>query len=635
MAAEIISGQIVDDACTFEPVPEWTAEEFANTSIPHAWVLEKGGGEEYRTMRYRDMVSAYAKTLGIRNFVSQFAAYAKLHRGSGTAAQSHATDFDGQPLELLCGAYTADDETGITTRNLYGEPVRVCGHPLMPSKRLYNVDTGEVQIEISYRRSGAWRSLTVPRSMLASAQQIVGLSAWGVGVDSENAKAMVKYFTEIEQLNYQTIPEISSTNRLGWVGGDDGGMFAPYVDGLQYDGDPAGRQLFDAVRSSGSAAVWLEYFAAAREKNTVVKLLLAASFASAMVKPCRSLPFILHLWGGTEAGKTVGLMSAISVWGTPSHDGGLFHNFNTTDVGVEVLAGTSNSVPVFLDELQIAKDRKSFDEFIYKFAEGVGRTRGAKAGGLAQMKRWTNTAITTGEMPISTSQSGGGALNRVIEIDCKGLRLFENPREACAVMSENYGFAGRAFVSMLSGNLALARNLQEQYLAELQKTDVTDKQALSASLLLAADHLASLWLFGEDTRLTVPDILPYLSTRDEVDVNRRALEWLRGWTAEHMNNFVGGGDTKNALIFGRVDGDRVAIIRKTFTEAMIGATFNPTAFLAWACTIPGLIEHQAKHYDKPVRIQSGAALVRCVVINFAAYGDYDENEVENLDDLPM
>ena len=87
MAAEIISGQIVDDACTFEPVPEWTAEEFANTSIPHAWVLEKGGGEEYRTMRYRDMVSAYAKTLGIRNFVSQFAAYAKLHRGSGTVAQ--------------------------------------------------------------------------------------------------------------------------------------------------------------------------------------------------------------------------------------------------------------------------------------------------------------------------------------------------------------------------------------------------------------------------------------------------------------------------------------------------------------------------------------------------------------------
>ena len=43
---------IIEDADTFEPVPEWTAEQFYNTSIPHAWVLERGGGEEYRTLRY-------------------------------------------------------------------------------------------------------------------------------------------------------------------------------------------------------------------------------------------------------------------------------------------------------------------------------------------------------------------------------------------------------------------------------------------------------------------------------------------------------------------------------------------------------------------------------------------------------
>ena len=113
---------------------------------------------------------------------------------------------------------------------------------------------------------------------------------------------------------------------------------------------------------------------------------------------------------------TVGLMSAISVWGVPTADGGLLHTFNTTDVGIEVLASVSNSIPVFIDELQIAKDRKSFDEFIYKFAEGVGRTRGAKAGGLQQMKRWANIAITTGEMPISTANSGGGAVKARVRV---------------------------------------------------------------------------------------------------------------------------------------------------------------------------------------------------------------------------
>lgn len=616
------------EVLSFEACPEWTAEDFTGSSAPHEWVLAHGDGDAYKTIRYRDMAAAKAKELGIRNFVSQFNAYERTHRKESVTRSDNATDWEDQPLELMVGDYICTDSMGVVGVNAYREQVQICSHPIMPTKRMVNVDTGETQIELAYRRGGYWRHLTVPRTVVATASQIVGLAAWGVGVDSENAKALVRYFTEVEGLNYARIPEIKSTSRLGWVGDD---LFAPYVSDLQYDGDPTGASLFQSVKQSGSPAEWLTYFGKARARNVVTKIVLAASFASCMVKPCRTLPFIVHTWGGTEAGKSVCLMAAASVWGNPAQDAGLFHTFNTTDVGVEVLASVSNSIPVFIDELQIAKDRRSFDEFIYKFAEGVGRTRGAKAGGLQQMKRWANIAVTTGEMPISTANSGGGAVNRVIEIDCKGQQLFENPREAVGVMCENYGYAGQYFVSLLQNNFDLAREVQEDYLTRLRKTDVTDKQALSASLILAADHLASLWMFGEADKLTVEEILPFLSTRAEVDVNARALEWLYGWVAENVNSFVGHGEYETGKVYGRLDEDKVMIIRKTFNEAMQTAGFNATAFLAWAKS-KGLIEPQGEHLDRVVRVRPGMN-TRCVVLK--TQQNPGEVTEANTDDLPM
>ncbi len=619
-----MAGETIE-VLTFDPLPEWNAEDFTNSSAPHEWVLSHGSDDEYKMLRYRDMVSEAAKKLGIRNFVSQFNAYKKSRRSDGIVTESNATDYEDQPLELMVGEYICNDTVGVAGYNSFHERVQVCSHPIIPTKRMVNVDTGETQLEIAYRRGGRWKYQTVPRTMLATASQIVGLSAWGVGVDSENAKALVRYFTEIEGLNYSRMPEINSTSRLGWVGE---GLFAPYVKDLQYDGDPSGAGLFRGVCRRGSPAVWLDYFGKARARNVVTKIALAASFASCMVKPCRSLPFLVHIWGGTEAGKSVALMAAISVWGTPSADGGLFHTFNTTDVGVEVLASVSNSIPVFIDELQIAKDRKSFDEFIYKFAEGVGRTRGAKAGGLQQMRRWANIAITTGEMPISTTNSGGGAVNRVIELDCKDQQLFDNPREAVGIMCENYGHAGELFVSLLKNNLDLARELQEDYLTQLRKTNATDKQALSASLLLAADHLASLWMFGDEDRLTVEEIVPFLSTRDQADINARALEWLYGWVAENTNAFTSHGDFDSGKVYGRLDGDKVMIIRKVFDEALTSAGFNPHAFLVWARDRDLLFCGKGR-LDKTVRLRDGSP-GRCVVIKALLEDPPDENPAEGL-----
>ena len=172
--------------------------------------------------------------------------------------------------------------------------------------------------------------------------------------------------------------------------------------------------------------------------------------------------------------------------------------------------------------------------------------------------------------------------------------------------------------------------MQEDYLAQLRRTDVTDKQALSASLLLAADHLAAMWMFGDEDRLTVDEILPFLSTREQVDINARALDWLYGWVAENINSFVGHGEYETGKVYGRLEEDRIMIIRKTFNEVMQDAGFNAAAFLAWANS-KGLVEPQGRHLDKMVRVRPGMN-TRCVVLK--AQQNAEELPEIDISDLP-
>ena len=90
-----------------------------------------------------------------------------------------------------------------------------------------------------------------------------------------------------------------------------------------------------------------------------------------------------------------------------------------------------------MDELQILNKRSDFDDIIYRLCEGTGRLRGKKDGGIQNIKTWRNCIITTGERPITSMSSGGGAVNRVIEIECNGGKFFKNPREFCRTIQAN------------------------------------------------------------------------------------------------------------------------------------------------------------------------------------------------------
>lgn len=361
-------------------------------------------------------LAAYSVSKGFKGFKTMYKKYVEsLKAQSGTIYIDNVTNFTNQPLELNAGDWEADD-SGIFKKNGYNDEV-ACPHPIMPVERLVNIDTGEEKLQLAFRKGTIWRKIIVSKTVLASSNKVTELAGSGIAVTSQNARAFIQYISDMENMNYYLIPEKKSIGRFGYIP-DEG--FSPFVDGLIFDGDANFKAMFQTVRSRGSETKWLETAAEVREMSTTVKIILAASFASVLLEPLNCLPFFVHLWGvDSGTGKTVALMVAASVWGDPAV-GAYVKTFDGTVVGMEKTAAFLNNLPFCLDELQLAKDSKGRTTFdVYKLAQGVGRTRGNRSGGVDLTPTWRNCILTTGESPLTGTASGAGAVNRVIDIECK------------------------------------------------------------------------------------------------------------------------------------------------------------------------------------------------------------------------
>ena len=603
--AEIIEPKIKE-------LPAWTLEDFEN-AVPHGWLYSNYHKNPFTYRKALMKVDETARQLGYSGFKSEMRDYAK-EAGERINERDYAntTDFSGQPLTLDCGQYICTDDGVMLAA--YGDTTVVCPHPIMLSGRLVNLDSGEVRLEVSFRRGAEWRTVVVEKVILASAAKIIDLARLGIAVDSENAKALVKYFTDLEAMNYDRLPERHSVARVGWT---TSGKFVPYADSVEFDGAPGFRAVFDSFHPNGDRDAWFRAASKARNESTIARIVLAASLASALVSPLHALPFFVHIWGRSGNGKTMLLKLAASVWASPNSSEGYVRNFNSTIVGLETAAGFFNSAPLCVDELQVVKNRRDYDDIIYMLSEGQGRSRGSKDGSFQQIKSWQNTIITTGEMPITSDFSGAGAISRIIEISCGKERLLSDYRGLSDTLSHNWGFAGKEFVEGLTPQvLEAAKKVQEEYRAAFETSATTEKLALSASLILTADALAELLIWHTGTSLSAVDLAKYLPTEKEVDTNQRALEWLYGTIAENESKFDFSGDSIPREVWGeyKTDGyDRpgVAIIASVLSRIMPEAGFNATAFRQWAAT-EGYLRRDAEGKSTFMVRLHGKPPTRCV-----------------------
>lgn len=612
-----------------DEIRSFTADDYKSfTGEPYKWLVSYAGNEFVFT-RLKSEMAECAKAAGIKNFAAMFKAYCdtlKNQNSGNNALVQSSTQFGyeqgGAEFELNCGNYICT-ESGVAVDSPFGGMITVCSHPIMPIKRLVDIDSNEVKVEVAFKRgmNSRWASAIFDKSTLANSRSITALAGYGVAVTSESAKELVKYLDYMESANFDILPLENTTDHLGWV--KDYG-FAPYIDNIVYDNSGRFDKEFRSVTTTGSYDEWLKLARQVRAGDSIpARILLAASFASVLVAKLDALPFIVHLWGNVSGiGKSVALMLAASVWANPDIGNGYVKQMNATAVGMEQSAAFCCNLPLCLDELQLIQDRKNFDQMVYMLCEGATKTRGARNGGLQKGGSWKNCIITTGEMPITSANSKSGAVNRVIEVECTK-PTFTNAVEASRIMKTNYGWAGKAFVQRLqedSDAMDVMRDVQEQFYEELQGK-ATDKQILSASVLLTADYLANLYIFDDNNSLEVADIAPYLVSKEAANTNKKAYDFLCEWIVQNTNKFKPTKEdgTYVGECWGCFEEDKYGephtccIIKSKFDEVLSNAGFNPASFLSWA-SADKTIRRDNHQYTKLKRIMKGSAPVRCVFL---------------------
>lgn len=350
------------------------------------------------------------------------------------------------------------------------------------------------------------------------------------------------------------------------------------------DGDACYGNIYAAISERGSYEKWLNEAKKCRSDTLTARIMLAAAFASPLIGKIGCLPFFVHLWGvESGTGKTVALMLAASVWGDPNI-GQYIQTFNSTQVGHEKTAAFLNNIPMCIDELQLSKDshgRSRFD--VYQLAQGVGRTRGNKSGGLDKTPTWALCVLTTGESPLTSDSSGAGAVNRVIDIECKAQdSVIKDGFGTSAVVKQNYGFAGRRFIEQMNDEqYEQAKMRYNELFRELSSGETTEKQAMAAALIILADELADRFIFKTGEALTVADISAFLKAKSEVSAGQRAYNFLCDWGAVNASRFQT--TDNNGEFWGKIaeDESRAYIISNVFRKVLSDNGFDERAVTSW------------------------------------------------------
>ena len=539
------------------------------------------------------------------------------------------TEFEGQYIELNCGIWNSTD-FGIYRDTAIGGKDIACAHAIMPVERLVNIDTGDVKLKLAFKRSGSdrkWQTTIVGKDVISTARNITSLSSQGISVTSTSASTLVDYLNDMENLNYDIIPERKSIGRLGYIEGEG---FSPYVEDLVFDGDASFKNLYSCVQPKGAYTEWYQIALECRKMSVTARILLAASFASPLLSIVGSLPFFVHLWGvDSGTGKTVALMLAASVWGNPAV-GSYVQTFNGTQVGQERTAAFLNHLPMCLDELQLTKNSKGQSNFdVYQLAQGVGRARGKKQGGVDMVPTWSCCFLTTGESPITSGSAGAGAVNRVIDIECTaGQVAIKDGHRIANKLKQHYGWAGQDFVEKIYESDAVQEQIREVYqdiFRELCDGDSTEKQAMAAAAILTADLLATNWIFKDDNCLTVEEIKDFLASREAVSAGHRAYEWLCDWVAANANRFYSEMSPTNGDTYGIIENNSAYINRGVFNRVIQEAGFSGSATLSYLRSNK-LIEVSDRKYTRCKRING--VRTECVVMKLP-------QETEDFDDTPL
>lgn len=509
--------------------------------------------------------------LGIDDFFAQYGEAATralfdsaepLEPATGNESADLVTSYrvlEGIPLEprLRMPHEYSLDRDGSLWRDDGKKPKLVERAPIFISRLVADLYNGHELVELVFKRDRRWRTVVVPRrSMVDSRALVADLGPLGAPVDTNNAAEVVRWLRDFEATNERRLPRSQSVNRCGWHTVKTEDVFVLAGEVLRREGSTielvVDRQadrtrLSRGLHTAGSYDAHLAALRRAWEASPVCAVAIAASLAAPVLRALAAPIFAVHLAGDSSRGKSSMLKIAASVYGDPNDDEWV-SSWNSTTVGHEQRAAHLCDLPLCIDEAGVveAKDR---ERAVYMLVNGVGRTRGAKEGGLRETQSWRTVVLSTGERLLAEEGSATGAQVRVLQLQVSGFGKLDaaGVDEVRRGAEEHHGHVGRqwleAWLETSADARAAHRTELKAFVRAFQERAVGGlraRQALSWALLAYVEHVASSVLgLGQSHGATIANFFAepsdvHLTVRSAAE---RAIERVQHWLASEPNSF--------------------------------------------------------------------------------------------------
>ena len=272
------------------------------------------------------------------------------------------------------------------------------------------------------------------------------------------------------------------------------------------------------------------------DEHIIARIVLAASFASVLIRPLGGMRFIVDVVGLTGLGKSVAQRAAATVWGDPDK---VIASFDSTERGASLRSNFLSDLPLILDESETQKKRTDYDEFIYTMCSDYDRVKAVKT----DVPLTSNNCIfISGEHRMLKKESNPGAKSRMIELFCDSYIYYDAGGNKWLVpkLNSDFGYAGREFVKHLLEEKSLehVKDIYQKHFTSFQDK----RQGRIFAVILTADELIDEWIFHDGVRLTPEMLMPYVydpKTEDRpIDYNQiheNIQQWIQEQKSEHGN----------------------------------------------------------------------------------------------------